>query len=128
VKRAVGYARVSTKKQNVRSYQPRSIEEFCAKQGFTLEAVFFDEGVSGYCWVQHRPGGRQVLAALETVDAVVVDAEDRWCKDPKDPAANLLITNRVLVAHPSSPSNLLDAAVDTLRQMGWTVLRPGEKQ
>jgi DNA invertase Pin-like site-specific DNA recombinase len=74
--RAAIYVRVSTKEQTVRN-QERELKIIAAQNGWSIVAVFKDEGVSGI--TKHRPGLKKLLEGVGRRDftRVLVWSADR---------------------------------------------------
>src|SRR5690606_15747923 len=89
----IGYVRVSTSGQAKDgyslAYQQEEIRSYCIEQGWTLQHIFTDEGISGARVDEEalevdRIGFQDMLAALstQTIDAVVVLNTSRlWRSD-----------------------------------------------
>ena len=76
-----GYVRVSTGQQAENgeslSVQKRQIEGYAMQQGWTLESVFVEKGVSGFKPLQDRPQGSKLLKAVDAGDVIVTPKLDR---------------------------------------------------
>src|SRR3954470_17743799 len=79
--RAWGYARVSTDQQADSGIsldeQKRKIEARCAENGWQLEHVYVDAGISGSMPLGRRPQGAKLLAAVRPGDIVIAARMDR---------------------------------------------------
>lgn len=86
--RVFGYARVSTDQQRDSGIsldeQQRKIEGRCHEQGWQLERVFVDAGVSGGIALARRPEGAKLLAALRSGDVVIAAKMDRCFRSALD--------------------------------------------
>ncbi len=70
--RAVGYARVSTGKQDLGiPGQVLEMHRWAADNGVELVRIFEDKGVSGAAEVSKRPGMLEAFAALESLDCTI---------------------------------------------------------
>lgn len=84
---AIGYCRVSTEDQvEGRSLdaQRTAVEEYCSSRGWTLKAVYLDEGRSARSdAVSSRPGFAQVLNECRSgaIEVVLVHTLDRWSRN-----------------------------------------------
>lgn len=76
-----GYARVSTGRQATKGesleVQQRKIEGYAMQQGWTVDRVFVEKGVSGSKPLQDRPQGAELLKVLAPGDVVVTPKLDR---------------------------------------------------
>lgn len=82
--RAVAYLRVSTDRQDLGPEAQRTaIEQWAAREGVTVVAWHFDQGVSGGAPIDKRPALLEALASLETERAgiLVVAKRDRLARD-----------------------------------------------
>jgi DNA invertase Pin-like site-specific DNA recombinase len=83
-----GYARVSTERQADEGVsleeQVRRIEGRAIEQGWQLEHVYVEQGVSGSVPLAHRPQGAQLLAALQPGDVVIAAKLDRVFRSALD--------------------------------------------
>jgi putative DNA-invertase from lambdoid prophage Rac len=83
-----GYARVSTERQADEGVsleeQVRRIEGRAIEQGWQLEHVYVEQGVSGSVPLAHRPEGAQLLAALQPGDVVIAAKLDRVFRSALD--------------------------------------------
>jgi site-specific DNA recombinase len=85
VKVIVGYCRVSTdnqKGEGTIEIQERALQEHAQENGYTLAAVFRDDGVSG--GLENRPGLAEMFAYLQThhdAGAVIIYKLDRLARD-----------------------------------------------
>jgi DNA invertase Pin-like site-specific DNA recombinase len=81
VQRAFGYARVSTDQQADSGIsldeQRRKIEARCSENGWNLERIYVDAGVSGSTPLARRPEGAKLLAVLRPGDVVIAARMDR---------------------------------------------------
>jgi DNA invertase Pin-like site-specific DNA recombinase len=86
--RAYGYARVSTQGQSDSGIsldeQQRKIEGRCLENGWYLERVYTDAGVSGSTPLSRRPEGAKLLHAVEAGDTVIVAKMDRMFRSALD--------------------------------------------
>lgn len=86
-KSAVGYVRVSTEDQrNSPEAQKDAIKGYCKLRGFTLKDLIIDHGVSAGHPLVERPGGKQLLEAVEQgkAEAVIAYKLDRLFRDASD--------------------------------------------
>ena len=87
-RRAYGYARVSTEMQSESGIsldeQQRKIEARCIENGWHLEHVFIDAGVSGGTPLGKRPEGARLLAAVQPGDVIVAARMDRMFRSAVD--------------------------------------------
>ncbi len=78
---AYGYIRVSTEHQAVNgeslAVQRRQIEGYAMQNGWELDGVFVERGVSGSKPLQERPQGAKLLKALAPGDVVITPKLDR---------------------------------------------------
>ncbi len=84
---AVGYIRVSTEDQT-QGYsldaQRAEIERFCERNGYSLDRLYADDGVSAHSdRIENRPQLRALLddAELKRFDVVIVHTVDRWARN-----------------------------------------------
>jgi DNA invertase Pin-like site-specific DNA recombinase len=81
VQRAYGYARVSTDSQADSGIsldeQQRKIAARCTENGWSLERVYVDAGVSGSTPLGRRSEGARLLAAVRPGDVVIAARMDR---------------------------------------------------
>src|SRR6516165_4946747 len=86
--RAYGYARVSTDQQRDSGIsldeQQRKIEGRCLENGWNLEQVYVDAGVSGSTPLGRRPEGAKLLAAVRPGDVVIAARMDRCFRSALD--------------------------------------------
>ena len=86
--RAYGYARVSTDQQRDSGIsldeQQRKIEARCAENGWHLEHVYVDAGVSGSTPLARRPEGARLLRAVQAGDVVIAAKMDRMFRSALD--------------------------------------------
>jgi DNA invertase Pin-like site-specific DNA recombinase len=86
--RVYGYCRVSTDRQADSGIsldeQERKIKARCMEQGWDLEHVYIDAGVSGSTPLGKRPEGAKLLAALRLGDVVIVAKMDRAFRSALD--------------------------------------------
>lgn len=91
--RVFGYARVSTATQaddgEGLAAQREKLAGYAAMQGWRLDAVYADRGVSGSRPLSERPEGRAMLATLAPGDIVVVAKLDRAFRSANDALAQL---------------------------------------
>jgi site-specific DNA recombinase len=74
VKNVLAYLRASTQKQEKAEtieVQRQAIREFCKARGWKV-TLFEDNGVSGECLLEHREGGRRLLAAAQAKEGELV--------------------------------------------------------
>jgi DNA invertase Pin-like site-specific DNA recombinase len=127
--RVLGYARTSTKKQNI-DLQEAQIRDYCQDRGFDLVAMYSDFGVSGRAYVRNRPKGKQVLEALARGDGdrIVVTWSDRWTRSIDDPDGLLYGGSLFIVINGEQEAQtrmkLKDMFIAALRADGWTVEPP----
>jgi site-specific DNA recombinase len=83
--RALIYARYSTDRQRETSTedQARLCRQRAEAEGWTVEAVHADDGVSGSCPVASRPGGARLLADILAgrADVLLLEGLDRLSRD-----------------------------------------------
>ena len=88
VQRAFGYARVSTDMQADSGIsldeQRRKIEARCSENGWNLEWIYVDAGVSGSTPLGHRPEGAKLLATVRPGDVVIAARMDRCFRSALD--------------------------------------------
>jgi putative DNA-invertase from lambdoid prophage Rac len=86
--RVFGYARVSTDKQSSEGVsldeQEKRITARCAENGWQLQTIFVDAGVSGSVPLGKRPQGARLLAALRPGDVIVSSRMDRCFRSAFD--------------------------------------------
>jgi putative DNA-invertase from lambdoid prophage Rac len=86
--RVFGYCRVSTDRQADSGLsldeQQRKIEPRCLENGWQLETVFVDAGVSGSTPLAKRPQGARLLAALRPGDVIIAAKMDRCFRSAFD--------------------------------------------
>jgi DNA invertase Pin-like site-specific DNA recombinase len=86
--RAYGYARVSTDQQRDSGIsldeQQRKIEGRCLENGWHLERVYVDAGVSGSTPLNRRPEGAKLLRAVQPGDVVIAAKMDRMFRSALD--------------------------------------------
>lgn len=86
--RCFGYARVSTAMQadegQSLEVQQRVIAGYATMQGFTVEKVFIERGVSGAKPLAERPEGKVLLATLKPGDVVITPRLDRMFRSALD--------------------------------------------
>jgi len=93
--RAIGYCRVSTAEQAQEGLsiaaQKAAIENYAALRGLELFTIITDEGISASKPLKQRPGGSQLLAAVEQGKAhhVVAVKLDRLFRNALDALATL---------------------------------------
>ena len=82
--RAAIYARFSCSKQREASIadQIRECEEYCAREGLDVVAVYSDHAVSGR--TDDRPQFQRMIREVDSFDVVVVYMMDRFSRDPYD--------------------------------------------
>ena len=92
-RRVFGYARVSTARQvddgQSLEVQKAQIEVVCRANGWTLEQLFVEEGVSGSIPFKQRPQGCTLWAGLRAGDVVVSTKLDRAFRNSADAALTL---------------------------------------
>jgi DNA invertase Pin-like site-specific DNA recombinase len=88
VQRALAYARVSTDQQRDSGIsldeQQRKIEGRCLENGWSLERIYVDAGISGSTPLGRRPEGAKLLAAVRPGDVVVAAKLDRMFRSAFD--------------------------------------------
>jgi DNA invertase Pin-like site-specific DNA recombinase len=88
VQRAWGYARVSTDSQADSGIsldeQQRKIMARCTENGWNLECVYIDAGVSGSTPLSRRPEGAKLLAMVRPGDVVIAARMDRCFRSALD--------------------------------------------
>jgi DNA invertase Pin-like site-specific DNA recombinase len=86
--RAWGYIRVSTDQQRDSGIsldeQQRKIEARCAENGWHLEHVYVDAGISGSTPLARRPEGARLLRAVQAGDVVIAAKMDRMFRSALD--------------------------------------------
>jgi putative DNA-invertase from lambdoid prophage Rac len=86
--RVYGYCRVSTDRQADSGVsldeQHRRIEARCLENGWQLEHVYVDAGVSGSTPLNKRPQGSRLLAAVRAGDVIVSSRMDRCFRSAFD--------------------------------------------
>jgi len=86
--RAYGYARVSTDQQRDSGIsldeQQRKIEARCTENGWHLEHVYIDAGISGSTPLARRPEGARLLRAVQAHDVVIAAKMDRMFRSALD--------------------------------------------
>jgi putative DNA-invertase from lambdoid prophage Rac len=85
--RVFGYCRVSTDRQvdsGISLDEQRKIEGRCVENGWQLEHVYIDAGVSGSTPLSKRPQGSRLLAALRPGDVVIAAKMDRCFRSAFD--------------------------------------------
>src|SRR6516162_11787527 len=86
--RAWGYARVSTDQQRDSGIsldeQQRKIEARCIENGWHLEHVYIDAGVSGGTPLGKRPEGSKLLGVVAPGDVVIAAKMDRMFRSAFD--------------------------------------------
>jgi putative DNA-invertase from lambdoid prophage Rac len=91
--RVYGYCRVSTDRQADNGVsldeQQRRISARCLENGWQLEHVYVDAGVSGSTPLAKRPQGTRLLAALRPGDVVVASRMDRCFRSAFDALATI---------------------------------------
>jgi site-specific DNA recombinase len=94
--RAIGYVRRSTDRQEESLDQQKAkLEAFAQAKGWTLEAVYTDDAISGSD--MNRPGLEQLLskaAASRDVDVVLAWDRNRLAR-PKDPIDGMMLERRL---------------------------------
>jgi DNA invertase Pin-like site-specific DNA recombinase len=92
VQRAFGYCRVSTDQQRDSGIsldeQQRKIEARALENGWQLERVYVDAGVSGSTPLGRRPQGARLLAAVKPGDIVCAAKMDRMFRSAFDAFAD----------------------------------------
>ena len=88
LQRVYGYARVSTDRQSSEGVslaeQEHRIRARCAENGWTLEHVYVDAGVSGSTPLGKRPQGARLLAMLRPGDVMIAAKMDRVFRSASD--------------------------------------------
>src|SRR5215469_4415335 len=88
LRRAWGYARVSTEQQSESGLsideQERKITARCLENGWQLERIFVDAGISGGIAIGNRTQGAKLLAAVRPGDVVVAARMDRMFRSAAD--------------------------------------------
>ena len=83
-----GYCRVSTDRQadegESLDVQRRKLEGYAMQQGWTLDRVFVERGVSGSRQLDEWAEGQKLLAALQPGDVVVTSKLDRMFRSALD--------------------------------------------
>jgi putative DNA-invertase from lambdoid prophage Rac len=83
-----GYARVSTLQQanegESLDVQKRQIEGYCSMQGWMLQRMYVERGVSGSIAVAERPVGAKLWAGLRKGDTVIAAKLDRLFRSALD--------------------------------------------
>jgi putative DNA-invertase from lambdoid prophage Rac len=91
--RVYGYARVSTVHQADSGIsldeQERKIGARCVENGWQLERIYTDAGVSGSTPLGKRPQGSQLLAALRPGDVIVAARMDRVFRSSSNALATI---------------------------------------
>ena len=91
--RCYGYCRVSTVAQadegESLDVQQRQLAGYAQMNGFTIDRVFVERGVSGSKPIADRPQGAALLAALQPGDVVITPKLDRMFRSALD-ALNVL--------------------------------------
>lgn len=86
MKKAIGYIRVSTERQAKEGVsldaQRQRIEQWCAHNGYELENVFVDAGISGST-MKRRPGLNKALEATKKGMALVVYSLSRLARSTR---------------------------------------------
>jgi putative DNA-invertase from lambdoid prophage Rac len=86
--RVYGYARVSTDHQASSGIsldeQQRKIEARCAENGWQLEHVYVDAGISGSVPLNKRPEGSRLLTVVRPSDIVIAAKMDRCFRSAFD--------------------------------------------
>ena len=92
-RRVFGYARVSTARQvddgQSLDVQKAQIEVVCRANGWVLEKLFIEEGVSGSIPFKQRPQGCALWSGLQAGDVVVSTKLDRAFRNSADAALTL---------------------------------------
>jgi DNA invertase Pin-like site-specific DNA recombinase len=87
-RRAYGYARVSTESQRDSGIsldeQQRKIEARCTENGWSLERIYTDAGVSGSTPLARRLEGAKLLRAVQPGDVVIAAKMDRMFRSALD--------------------------------------------
>src|ERR1019366_219358 len=83
-----GYTRVSTGRQAEEGEslgtQKRTLEGYAMMQGFAIDHVFVERGVSGPKALTDRPEGSKLLAGLKPGDVVLTPKLDRMFRSALD--------------------------------------------
>lgn len=124
-RRAVGYARVSTREQADRRFsideQRRRIREHARAAGLELVRVVVDAGVSARRSLDRRPGGAELLELLELerADVVIAVDHDRLFRSAAEALARADEWRRGSVS--LRLLNFHGGEVDTTSAHGWLV-------
>jgi putative DNA-invertase from lambdoid prophage Rac len=88
-----GYVRVSTSEQATSGdsldTQQAKIAGYAMMQGWAIERVFVEAGVSGSVPLAERPAGQQMLAAIGKGDVIVTPKLDRMFRSANDALGSL---------------------------------------
>lgn len=118
-KRAVGYIRVSTEEQATHGHglevQRKAIEAFAESQGYDLDGIFADPGISGATLPSARPGFGQVLGLVAAGGIVLVWKFDRLARNLRHAIATV---HDELIARDVELRSVTEAAIDTGSPMG----------
>src|SRR5512132_2244443 len=83
-----GYCRVSTDRQadegESLDVQRRKLEGYAMQQGWTLDRVFVERGVSGSRPLEERAEGQKLLAKIRPGDIVITSKLDRMFRSALD--------------------------------------------
>lgn len=76
--KVVFYIRASTEDQKLSlEAQADDLRRYCQINGYLLEGVFVDSGISGACLLKDRPALQDLLVKLHTSDVAIVLVKDR---------------------------------------------------
>lgn len=85
MKRAIGYIRVSTARQELSPDAQRTrIEQFAAFNGYEVSEFVIEPAISGRTRFEERDGGMRALALLETHDAIIFAKLSRAFRNAAD--------------------------------------------
>lgn len=102
MKKAIGYARVSTDKQEVSAdMQPDKIRKYCLLNDIELVDMVVDVDVSGFTPIYDRPGGSRILQSLggeSEVNCIITLKLDRLFRNTSDALVTTEEWNRKGVA------------------------------
>ena len=83
-----GYIRVSTDKQASEGeslgVQQRQLEGYAMQNGWTIDRVFREEGVSGSVPVMERPASTEMMEAAKAGDIIIAAKLDRMFRSALD--------------------------------------------
>lgn len=101
MKKAIGYVRVSTDKQeNSVDMQPDKIRKYCEYNGIELVDIIVDEDVSGFTPINNRPGGNLISEMIKnkTINCVVTLKLDRLFRNTADALQTTELWNKKDIA------------------------------